>query len=275
MDKATHCIIKAAQLRARALRLEKVAELTENNRRNNAATLLNFGLGAGALGGGAYGAHRLLQKIRAKERGSALNSGRGLLGKGALGSGALGSGALGTSRLWRSPEVVPGSEVLNAELLKASNGEALKTVGKGIKTVGKGIKTVYNLATTAGETLAANRKLAKIALILGLGAGSVGAGIYGTNKLVGSFNNKLETLKNNLSIRGLLGGVLEGISNKSSPSGNIVDSAAKTSKSSTMSRGVGEVLPEVNLSKLPPQLRKQIRLEAKLRRLFGGSLFKR
>lgn len=273
MDKAAHCIIKAAQLRARALRLEKVAELTENNRRNNAATLLNFGLGAGALGGGAYGAHRLLQKIRAKERGSALNSGQGLLGKGALssealGSGALGSGALGTSHLWRSPGVVPGSEILNAELLEASNGGALKTVGKGIKTV-------YNLATTAGETLAANRKLAKIALILGIGAGSVGAGVYGTNKLVGGFNNKLETLKNNLSIRGLLGGVLEGISNKSSPSGNIVDSAAKTSKSSTVSRGVGEVLPEVNLSQLPPQLRKQIRLEAKLRRLFGGSLFKR
>lgn len=268
MDKAAHCIIKAAQLRARALRLEKVAELTENNRRNNAATLLNFGLGAGALGGGAYGAHRLLQNIRAKERGSALNSGRGLLGKGALSSEALGSGALGTSHLWRSPGVVPGSEILNAELLEASNGGALKTVGKGIKTV-------YNLATTAGETLAANRKLAKIALILGLGAGSVGAGVYGTNKLVGGFNNKLETLKNNLSIRGLLGGVLEGISNKSSPSGNIVDSAAKTSKSSTVSRGVGEVLPEVNLSQLPPQLRKQIRLEAKLRRLFGGSLFKR
>lgn len=205
MDKATHCIIKAAQLRARALRLEKVAELTENNRRNNAATLLNFGLGAGALGGGAYGAHRLLQNIRAKEQMSALNSGRDLLGKEALGKGAL------------------GSEVLNAELLKASDGGALKTV--------------YNLMATAGETLAAKRKLAKLALILGIGAGSVGAGVYGTNKLLGGLNNNLEMLRNNLSIRGLFGRTRAGISNKSSRSENIVDSVTNLGKSSTVSRG--------------------------------------
>lgn len=210
MDKATHCIIKAAQLRARALRLEKVAELTENNRRNNAATLLNFGLGAGALGGGAYGVHRLLQNIRAKEQMSALNSGRDLLGKGALGKGALGNAAL-------------GSEVLSAELLKASDGGAPKTVGKGIKTL-------YN-------SLAAKRKLAKLALILGIGAGSVGAGLYGVNKLLGGLNNNLETLRNNLSIRGLLGGMRGGVSNKSSRSENIVDSVTNLGKSSTVSRG--------------------------------------
>lgn len=61
MNRTAQCIVKAAQLRARADKLEKVALLLDDS---DGITGLDVGLGVGALGllgGGAYGINKLLK----------------------------------------------------------------------------------------------------------------------------------------------------------------------------------------------------------------------
>ncbi|NCB75293.1 MAG: hypothetical protein EOM51_11225 [Clostridia bacterium] len=113
MNKTARCIIKAAQLRAQADKLEKVALLLDDS---DEITGLDLGLGAGALGllgGGAYGINKLMQRRAAAEAAAqaaqaaqaavaAKAARKSMLLKGALGLGgvtALGGGVYGANKL--------------------------------------------------------------------------------------------------------------------------------------------------------------------------------
>jgi hypothetical protein len=110
MNKTAQCMIKAAQLRAQADKLEKVALLLDGS---DEITGLDLGLGAGALGllgGGAYGVNKLMQRraaaaaaAEAAATAAATAAARkSMLLKGALalsGAGALGGGAYGANKL--------------------------------------------------------------------------------------------------------------------------------------------------------------------------------
>lgn len=117
MNKTAQCIIKAAQLRARADKLEKIALLLDDS---DGITGLDVGLGAGALGllgGGAYGINKLIQRraaaaaaaeaaeaaaTAAAAAAAKATARKSMLLKGALGLtgvGTLGAGAYGTNKL--------------------------------------------------------------------------------------------------------------------------------------------------------------------------------
>lgn len=114
MNKTAQCMAKAAQLRAQADKLEKVALLLDGS---DEITGLDLGLGAGALGllgGGAYGVNKLMQRraaaAAAAEAAEAAATAaakaaarKSMLLKGALGLGGVGviggGGAYGTNKL--------------------------------------------------------------------------------------------------------------------------------------------------------------------------------
>lgn len=112
MNKVAQCMVKAAQLRAQADKLEKVALLLDGS---DEITGADLGIGAGALGllgGGAYGINKLMQNRAALAEAAARKS---MLLKGALGLGGLGGAVYGINKLMKNR----AAEAAAAKNLKA------------------------------------------------------------------------------------------------------------------------------------------------------------
>ena len=97
MNKVAQCMVKAAQLRAQADKLEKVALLLDDS---DEITGADLGIGAGALGllgGGAYGVNKLMKNRAAAE--AAAQAAQAALAAKAAQKSRLLKGALGLSGL--------------------------------------------------------------------------------------------------------------------------------------------------------------------------------